>query len=91
MPALQTEYRRNYTDDDWFELIASEIRARRPVVLVGFNSTVNAGHAYLLDGIDADGKVHVNWGGGEISSEISSVYTNSLPRVAPSHWLAIGA
>jgi len=52
------------TDDDWNAMIISEIAAGRPVIITG-SDEVNAdgaGHAFILDGMRSDGKVHVNWG-----------------------------
>lgn len=52
----------DYTDKQWEELIKSEISNERPVVLFGEDSQTGSGHAYILDGIDRNGYVHVNWG-----------------------------
>ncbi|NVJ60537.1 MAG: C10 family peptidase [Gammaproteobacteria bacterium] len=64
MPELESKYRRDYSSNDWYQLIVNELQNGRPVVLVGFNSQVDAGHAYIIDGVNAEGQVHVNWGWG---------------------------
>ena len=66
-PDIQFLMRDNYYGD-WSSLILNEIDEGRPVYYFG-NKTkdsqgnnVNIGHAYILDGHDQQGKVHVNWG-----------------------------
>lgn len=57
--------REDYNALDWEDLIKNEILAGSPVVLTGTDSKVEAGHAYIVDGLREDGKVHLNvgWGG----------------------------
>lgn len=43
-------------------IIQEELMAKRPVYVSG-NST-DSGHAFVCDGIDADGYLHINWGWG---------------------------
>ena len=50
-----------YGDDEWMQLINAEMQARRPVLYSGA-SEQDGGHAFLLSGLDATGKVYVNWG-----------------------------
>ena len=50
-----------YTDDEWMGMIENELTNKRPILYCGVDET-DGGHAFLLDGIDTDGKVHVNWG-----------------------------
>lgn len=52
----------DYSDSEWEALIKNEIINQRPVVLFGEDSNIGAGHAYIVDGIDKNGYVHVNWG-----------------------------
>lgn len=47
-----------YTDEEWASLICTELEARRPIPY----HDVYEGHAWILDGVDADGKFHMNWG-----------------------------
>lgn len=53
----------DYTPADYWNLIAAEIAARRPVYYAG-STMQTSGHAFVLDGLDADGFLHVNWGDG---------------------------
>lgn len=49
-------------DGTWAEIMKNELLARRPLVYAGCG---NGGcHAFVVDGIDASGKFHVNWGWG---------------------------
>ena len=50
-----------YRPEDWFSMLRGEMRASRPVVFSGHAMRMN-GHAFVLDGLDADGLFHVNWG-----------------------------
>ena len=53
-----TDNSNNYTIDEWCELICSELEAGRPIPY----HDVWEGHAWVLDGVDAEGKFHMNWG-----------------------------
>lgn len=55
----------DYTNEQWFSLIKAEIDAGRPVIYSGATSN-DEGHAWVVDGYNSDGYLHVNWGwGGE--------------------------
>lgn len=53
--------RENYTAEDWASLIYTELAAKRPVVYRG-SAYNGGGHSYIVDGIDASGLFHINWG-----------------------------
>ncbi len=53
-------YRESYSFDDWNELLISELEAGRPIIFSA--NSDEAGHAFVIDGIDKDGLFHVNWG-----------------------------
>lgn len=57
---LQREYT---SDEEWYTTIYTELAAKRPVMLSG-QSASEGGHAFVLDGMSADGMVHINWGWG---------------------------
>ena len=46
--------------DIWIETVRDELKAGRPVLYGG--STGWVAHAFVIDGMDADGNVHINWG-----------------------------
>lgn len=52
-----------YDPTDYWNFIAREIQARRPVYYAGYIMRTG-GHAFVLDGLDANGLFHVNWGYG---------------------------
>ena len=54
--------RRDYSIDDWFDMIYNEIEQGYPVLFSGFSS--GGGHAFVLDGFDGDNLFHLNWGWG---------------------------
>ena len=56
-----------YSDNDWEELMYSELSASRPVLYCGTKGDGDNGHAFVLDGYDGNGFFHINWGWGGIS------------------------
>ena len=58
--------RDRYTLQQWTDLIYNEIATGHPVPFGGQNA--GGGHAFVLDGCDADGLFHVNWGWGGMSN-----------------------
>lgn len=50
-----------YSDEEWMDIIDNEISNRRPILYSGVDAT-SGGHAFVIDGIDGNGYVHVNWG-----------------------------
>lgn len=53
--------RANYDDSTWKSIIRQELAEARPVIYTG-NSATYGGHAFVLDGYNSAGDVHVNWG-----------------------------
>lgn len=53
--------RSKYSKEEWMDLIYNELSNGRPIFYSG-NSPSQGGHAWVLDGYDASGKVHINWG-----------------------------
>lgn len=57
-------YKRDYyTMESWMKMIYRELNQKRPIYYAG-NSGSSGGHAFVIDGYDKDGMVHVNWGWG---------------------------
>lgn len=56
-----------YTDYEWRQLVYDQLMAGCPLMHSGTDSEFG-GHAFVLDGIDAEGMVHVNWGWGKSSA-----------------------
>lgn len=53
-------YRQWTPTNTWMKLIQDELTAGRPILYSGANST--DAHAYVVDGIDDENNVHINWG-----------------------------
>lgn len=54
------------TNEEWYEVIRNELDNGRPVLMGASSSTGSgrdsSGHAFVIDGYDSNGYVHVNWG-----------------------------
>lgn len=66
--SIQVVNRMYYHDNEWKEMVYNELQAGRPVMYDAVDPIHNMGHAFVLDGMSADGKVHVNWGWGGTSN-----------------------
>jgi len=59
------EKREFFDEEAWMKMITDEIDDGNPVFYSGveiYASKQQAGHAYVIDGYDSDGFVHINWG-----------------------------
>lgn len=61
--ALSRQIRNYYTTESWNQLLRSELDKKLPV-LYGGSVSSGGGHQFVLDGYDANGLYHVNWGWG---------------------------
>ena len=52
----------NFTDNQWINLLESEISAGRPVMYDGHDTSRITGHCFVADGYDANNYIHFNWG-----------------------------
>lgn len=50
-----------FTKNEWMNIIYKEISERCPILYGGVSPT-QGGHAFVLDGYDENGLVHINWG-----------------------------
>lgn len=57
-PSYYNDNSNKYTIEEWCELICIELEAGHPIPY----HDLWEGHAWVLDGVDADGKFHMNWG-----------------------------
>lgn len=58
-------YTRNfYSEQEWMDMVYKELSEQRPIYYSGNDSKGEKGHAFVIDGYNADGKVYVNWGWG---------------------------
>ena len=58
------EKRQDFSDAEWESMIYNELADGKPVIYSGYNDSSNSGHAFVIDGCDAEGLVHINWGWG---------------------------
>jgi len=56
------EYRSQHNDSTWLQLIKSNIDNLRPVLMDGYNASLEYGHAWVCDGYDQNDYLHINWG-----------------------------
>lgn len=53
---------RNYVDEETIlDAIEADLVAHRPVFIAA-KTVLNTGHAFVCDGMDAEGLLHINWG-----------------------------
>lgn len=57
---LSIKKRKNYSEEEWSEILDYEINNKRPVYYSGY-SKIGA-HAFVVDGKDNNGFYHINWG-----------------------------
>ncbi|MBQ9200997.1 MAG: C10 family peptidase [Bacteroidales bacterium] len=57
-------YRDYYSLDDWMNMVYAELNKKRPILYAASDYYGSGGHAFVIDGYDAQGRVHVNWGWG---------------------------
>lgn len=58
--AVVHRYRSYYTIEEWETLIIEDIDNGCPILYHG--QSPNGGHAFVLDGYNSEGYVHINWG-----------------------------
>ena len=59
-PTRHTWNETDYTDEQWVELINAQLEKKHPIPYSSEDFT--DGHTFIVDGVDADGLYHVNWG-----------------------------
>lgn len=59
---VQLWNRYDYSEDQWMEMVYTELNEFRPIVYGGADMSLWAGHCFVIDGYDTRGFVHVNWG-----------------------------
>lgn len=73
------KYRSNYTDDEWFYMIYRNLASGHPIAYSGDDSESysSIGHAFVVDGYNNDGEMHINWGWNGIMDgffDLSTIY-----------------
>lgn len=67
-----------FTNSEWITLMKMEINAERPVLYSGRGP--DGGHAFVLDGYDANDQFHVNWGWGGHGNGYYAIGALNPPR-----------
>ena len=63
-PNMNRYTRNYYSEQEWMDIVFNELSQHRPIYYSGNDSNWKNGHAFVIDGYNKDGKVHVNWGWG---------------------------
>ncbi len=63
-PNMNRYTRNYYSEQEWMDMVYKELSEQRPIYYSGNDSNWKNGHAFVIDGYNKDGKVHVNWGWG---------------------------
>lgn len=64
----------------FYEIVASEINSGFPVILSGFPKTGYLGHVFVGDGVDTDGRIHINYGWGDSGDGFYQFETITFPN-----------
>ncbi len=72
----------DYTDSAWIALMEHDLNLGRPIFYEGSDST-QGGHAWVCDGYDATGKLHMNWGWSGTSDGYFAVNNLTTPGFNP--------
>lgn len=60
--AVRYYYRDFYSEQEWMDVIYGELQKGYPFIYSGSYPNNDGGHAFVADGIDGDGLLHINWG-----------------------------
>lgn len=63
-PDMNRYTRNYYSEQEWMDMVYKELSEQRPIYYSGNDSKWENGHAFVIDGYNAEGQVHVNWGWG---------------------------
>ena len=63
-PNMNRYTRNYYSEQEWMDMVFNELSQKRPIYYSGNDSKWKNGHAFVIDGYNAEGKVYVNWGWG---------------------------
>ncbi|WP_232504137.1 C10 family peptidase [Hoylesella timonensis] len=63
-PNMNRYTRNYYSEQEWMDMVYKELSEQRPIYYSGNDSKGKNGHAFVINGYNAEGKVYVNWGWG---------------------------
>lgn len=61
-PDIVIANRSEYTNEEYMELIRTNLEARQPLLYAGHGQNFSSGHAFVCDGINENNLLHINWG-----------------------------
>jgi hypothetical protein len=74
------------TQKEWNDLVIKELNERRPIFFCGSSTkgegTDATGHAFVIDGYDNTGNVHVNWGWDGVADGFYNIITLDMGEYA---------
>ncbi|MBR2428743.1 MAG: C10 family peptidase [Alistipes sp.] len=90
-PSCYIAMRDYYSAESWNALLRSEIDANRPIFYSAYTAD-EAGHAFVIDGYDANDYFHVNWGWGGMSDGFFKIEGLVLEEYVfdTMHWAFLG-
>ena len=59
---MYLDYPEYFTEEEWVEKLKNEISQKRPLPFSGTDAKTKEGHCFVIDGYNAEGFFHVNWG-----------------------------
>lgn len=59
---LYIDYASYFSEEEWVAKLKNELRQKRPLPYGGTDKHSNEGHCFVIDGYNAEGLFHVNWG-----------------------------
>lgn len=59
---IHSEWLEQYSNNQWINMLKTELNNARPVLYSGYNSDNEGGHAFVCDGYDNSNNFHFNWG-----------------------------
>lgn len=63
-PNMNRYTRNYYSEQEWMDMVFNELSQNRPIYYSGNDRNWENGHAFVIDGYNQDGQVHINWGWG---------------------------
>lgn len=91
-PASAIIVRNGNSDSYWKGVLRRELEANRPIFYAGYTAEW-AGHAFVLDGVDANDYFHVNWGWGGVYDGfflLDSLTLGEEYLFDTQHWAVLG-
>ena len=76
---LEIIWKSDYSNSEWTSILKEELDNNRPIYYRG--SSESGGHAFVLDGYDANDMFHINWGWGGNQNGYFYLNTSKSPDI----------